>query len=173
MALTEKRQPWLISGPACELVPMRVAAAQTWIAGSPVQRLDGQVKLAEDCAAGAVDVSIFGFSAETISTAKTENDIVYIHKISADQRWAIYVGTSAADTAAAVAIIGDQYGHAVEASDPYKGYMTLDIAYTSYLSMEVVGIMSDLDTTIVASDSTSPGVAIVRFLQSALDQVGN
>jgi len=173
MAVTEKRQPWFVSGPAPELVPVRVAATQTWTAGTPVQLVDGQVKIAEDCASGATDKSIYGFSAETIATAKTENDIVYIHRITADQVWAMYVSNAGSDSAAAVDVVGDQYGHAVEASSPYKGYMTCDLGYTTYLSMQVVGILSDLDTSIVASVSTSPGVVLVRFLQAALDQVGN
>jgi len=133
----------------------------------------GQVKICVDCASSAANTAISGFTPTAVSSAATTGTDIYYNVITVDQLWAIWVATNGADTAAAQTIVGDQYGHAVEATSPWKGYMTLDLGYSTYLSMEVEDVMSNKDTKIVASTSTSPGVAIVRFLRTALDVVSS
>ena len=167
---TEKCPPFLWAGPPCEIEPGRIAATQTFGIGTPVYKKDGQFTLCVDSDATA-DKAIYGF-VWTAQDAPTENTEIYVAKISPDQLWGVWVSTSGTDTAAAVGTIGDEYGHRVEAATPYAGYMTLDINLSTHLSMRIEAIASDLNTDLVASVSTSPGLAIVRFLQAALDQVG-
>jgi len=169
---TEKCQPWLHDGDPCEMKAEKIAAAQTFGVGAPLQKKDGQVLLAEDCASNAANCALYGF-AYAAAAAPDEDTEIYVAQINADQLWAMWVATGGTDTACALDIMGDTYGHAVEATSPFKGYMTLDLGYTTYMSWRVMNVMSNLDTKIVASVSTAPGVAICRVLQSALDVVSD
>jgi len=158
-------------GDPCEMVVEDIGGTQTFAIGSPLQKYSGYVILAQDCASGASDKAIYGF-AYALATAPTTGDDIYVAKINVNQLWAMWVSSSGNDSAAAATIKGNAYGHAVESSSPYAGYMTLDLGYTTYVSMVVEGILSEKDSKIVASASTSPGVAIVRFTAAALDQLG-
>ena len=167
---TEKCQPWVVAGDPCIMEKRLIAGSQTFGVGTPVYMKDGSITQCVDSDATA-DKAIYGFvyAAAASPTAATE---IYVARINTNQLWAIWVSSNGTDTAAALDIIGDQYGHSVETSSPFDGYMTLDLALTSHLSMSVENVMSNLDTKIVATVSTAPGVAIVRYLQAALDQVG-
>lgn len=171
MAITEKCSPWLWAGDASEMVVAQIAGTQTWTAPTPVYvSTSGTVKVCVDSDTDA-EVAIYGF-AYADAAAPTANTEIYVAKIREDQLWAIWVSNGGNDSAAAQTIVGDMYGHSVETTAaPYVGYMTLDLALTSYKSMYVEDIVSNLNTKLVASVSTSPGAAIVRFPASVLNTV--
>ena len=170
MALTERCAPWCIQGTP-ELIVGKVASSQTFGGPAPVYvSSDGQVKICVD-SDSASEIAIRGFVYTAVSSAASENTDIYYARITADQKWGMWVSNNGSDSAAAQSVVGDQYGHSVESSTPWLGYMTCDLNLTSYLSMYVEDIVSNRDTKIVASTSTSPGAVVVSFLPDALTTV--
>ena len=172
MAVTKKCPPWVWGGDPCQLRVEQVASSQTYTVGTPVQKYGGYVQIAEN-SDSAADESIYGFVYSTVGTAVAAGTEIYVAVINVNQLWGIWVSNSDSDSAAAQTIVGNQYGHYVQASSPYLGYTTLDLNLSTNPSMIVEDIVSNLNTDLVASAGTSPGAAVVRFKAAALDQLGS
>jgi len=167
---TQKQQPWLVSGPALELLHAPVAATQTWGIGSPVYLNQGALTLCVNSDA-AEDKAIVGYAATAIAAPTTGTEVYYYRICEpAKQFFGVYVSASGTDAAAPTTLIGDDFGHRIEASSPFAGYMTLDTDLTSHVSMRVEDVMRNRDTKI--DNSATPGVAVVRFLEPAIVQEG-
>ena len=159
-----------MAGPPAQLTPCQIAGSQTWTAPAPVYlSTSGTVKICVN-SDSASEVAIYGL-AYADAASPTANTEILVARFTADQYWGVWVSNDGADSAAAQTVVGDTYGHKVETGSPYVGYMTCDINLSTYVSMYVEDIVSNRDTKLVATTSTSPGAVVIHFLQAALDTV--
>jgi hypothetical protein len=167
MAATVKRNLWLYSS-AGNVAPARVrgkmAASQgILIPGAPLYlSQDGTFKAA-DTADGTGDVITHVL--DTYLTAEAAaNDVVYAHRITTDQLWAVYVENNDSDAAATQTLIGQRHGLRIATGSGKVGYATMDINNTN-AHVQVVDIFANLEPS-RHTTSTSPGVAVVQFLDA-------
>jgi len=165
MAATVKRNIWLYSSAgnvAPERVRGRMAASQgILIPGAPLYLSQAGTFKAADTADGTGDL-ITHMLATYLTAEAAVNDVVYAVRVTTGQLWAVYVESGASDSAAATAIVGDQYGLNIDTGSGKVGYTTLNLA-NSNAHVTVEAVMSDLEPSRFTT-STNPGVAIVRFL---------
>jgi hypothetical protein len=167
MAATVKRNIWLYSSAgnvAPERVRGRMAASQgLMIPGTPLYlSQDGTFKRA-DTADGTGD--LITHMLDTYLTAEAASgDVVHAVRVTTGQLWAVYVENAGSDSAAALAIVGDQYGLNIDTNTGKIGYTTLNLANAN-AHVTVENVMSEVEPSRFTV-STSPGVAIVRFLDT-------
>ena len=178
MAATEKKQMhWLSSpdGVAPEVVVRKIAATQgVFMPGAPCYiSTSGTVKLS-DTSDGTGDTHhgfIVGVVDQTtawpLTAQLTANDEVLVALIDTDDLYAVYVEDNTTDAAAPVTIIGNQYGLRVSTTATQVGYTTLDVNNAN-AAVQVVDAMANRNA-IKYDTTTTPGVAIVKFLSTVVN----
>lgn len=170
MAATVKRNLWLYSSPgnvAPERIRGKMAASQgILIPGAPLYLSTSGTFKAADTSDGTGDVVTHVL--DTYLTAEAAaNDIVYAHKVTTEQVWAVYVENNDSDSAAAQTIVGNRYGLRVATGTGKVGYTTMDINNAN-ATVQVENIMSNVEPSRFTA-STSPGVALVKFLAAVCE----
>jgi hypothetical protein len=178
MAATEKKQMHWISAPdgvAPEVVVRKMTGSMgIFMPGAPgYVGQSGTVSLA-DTSDGTGDVIhgfIVGLVDQTITwpltAALTANDEILFQLIDTDDLYAVYVENAASDAAAPVTLIGDQYGLVVSSTAGEIGYTTMNTA-NSNVAVQVVDVMANRNA-IKYDTTTTPGVAIVKFLSAVVN----
>jgi len=179
MAATQKKNIWfwgtddgvhpnkvkgLIAASQGILIPnslLYLSSSGTWKACNTADGSDG----VQGMFTGVVDKS----TAWPITAELAGNTEIYVTRISADDELAVYMETGGADTAATQAMVGDQYGMTISTTAGEVGYVSL-AADNSNVVFRVVDIASNReDNAFTTSDS--PGVAIVKLLQTQIELV--
>lgn len=171
MAATVKRNIWPYSQDnegLPQLVTLLMAASQgILIPGAPLYlSTSGTAKLA-DTSDGTGDVYQYILASDPGGVEYAANAEVQAWRISTAQMWCVYVENNDADSAIAQANIGNVYGLRVATGTGKIGYVTMDLNNANG-AVKVHQIISNVETA-RASVSTSPGIAIVRFLSTVID----
>lgn len=166
MAATEKRQMWLYSGPAPEVVVRQIEASQgIYMAGTPCYVCTaGQVKI---CATSDGTDAVHGVLLAGVSAELADATEVRVGLITNDQIWAIYLENNGTDLAAGQTLVGDEYGITVSATAGQLGYTTLDTNNSNAVA-QIVDIMPNVEPSKYSTSDTQ-GVALIRFKQSIID----
>lgn len=178
MAATVKKQIWLYStddGVApTEEIGLIAASQGILIPGSLMYLSQSGTWKAADTSDGTGDV-VQGVFAGLVNKASTwpltaelaANTKILVKRITTRQVFAVYCENGGTDSAIAQANIGNEYGLTISTTAGEVGYATMNIA-NSNDTVAVVDIMSNRDAYHY-STSDAPGVALVRFLQSAIE----
>ncbi len=102
------------------------------------------------------------------AAAHSVNDQVVATVIERRLKLAVYVENNGSDILIAQANVGNQYGVVVSATAGEIGFATLDLNDTTNKVFDVDDIMSNLDD-VKFTETTSPGVAIVKVLESVIE----
>lgn len=179
MAATEKRTMWLYKTadnlPA-EVKEYPIAASQgVLIPGAPMYiSTSGTAKVCDTSdGSDAWHGFLVGLADPVgtwpISTELAANTKVRIQLIDTDDTYAAYCSTSTSDSAAAQSIVGTSYGLRVETGTGIIGYTTVSLSDSTNDTVKVVDVMGNLDTKNSQFDlTTSPGVALVKFLSAVV-----
>ncbi len=169
MAATVKKNIWLRSTTDGQPVATRnvqMAASQGIYIPDTLAYLSqsGTVKIS-DTADGTGDVTNLQLT-DKITAAHSVNDIVTAAVVERRNQYCIYVENNDSDSAAAQAIVGNQYGYRIATGSGKIGYATLDINNSNTVA-DVIDIMSNLDD-VKFTVSTDPGVALIQFMEDAI-----
>jgi len=168
MAITNKRNIWLYSSEgnvAPAKLNLKIAASQgTFIPGTLFYMSTSGTLKKSDTADGTGDLYQYMALQEVTSELAANTEIPVI-RITEDQIFAVYLENNTADLAATQALIGDQYGLTIATAAPI-GYVTVDIN-NGNACVEVVNIMPNVEPS-KNTTSDSPGIALVRFLDTVL-----
>ena len=169
MAATEKKNIWCYStedGLGVEVQTQLIAASQgLWMPNTPFYVSQAGTLKLSDTADGTGD-SYHGLALRDIDAELSANAKVRIGMIEVNDTYAVYLENNGTDLAESQAYVGDQYGLKVSSTAGQIGYTTLDINNAN-ACVQVVDIMSNRDS-VKFDTSTTPGVALVRFLSTVV-----
>jgi hypothetical protein len=178
MAATVKKNIWFHSsdsGGTPDRVRGLIAASQgILIPGAPMYLSQSGTWKVSDTSDGTGD-TIHGFFAGRedreatwpLTAELSANAAILVDKVSVQHKYLVFVENNDSDSAAAQTIVGNEYGIRVATGAGKVGYVTVDIN-NSNDTVTVLDVMSNL-TPLKYTTSTSPGLALVRFLSSVIE----
>lgn len=150
--------PRFHKGPLAIKEKVAVAGSVTFQAGQPYRVTDTGVV---PCKSAATDMQ--GFFGETVATAKTAGDKVWVHRLTSADQMSVYDVTSGGtDTKATAAYVGNNYGLAVNSC-----IGTVSVGDASNAVLHVYGRLADIEP-FLTDTGTVPGKLICGTIASVL-----
>ena len=171
MAATEKQNIWAyasVGNVTPQTVIRKMKATQgIYMAGCPFYiNTDGTLTRATT--SDGTNDAFHCFARAGVTAQLAANTEIRVDLIRADILYAVYVENNDSDAAATQDLIGAAYGLRVSATAGKIGYVTVDVN-NSNDTVKIVDIMPNIEGS-MQTIATSPGIAIVQFLQGVIDQ---
>jgi len=165
MAKTAKVNPWVYDGDeflARDTI-LGDLGGSTWTANTPYVLTSGVATPV----ASTTTTGIKGIFLEDHLATSTDAD-VKVARITGRVRWAGYISADDADAAESTAVVGTDYGIHVGNNADSKLTTTINTSDEVNPVLIIENVMSDRNSLEYAT-TTSPGVAIYRYIQSVID----